>query len=124
MSATVALFRETLKHAAANYAPKYPEDCEELTTLCKAAAAYAEARLASAGVKTAAPKRIEGASGAVVPFGKHKGEPIETATDKDLAYLSTAMQRSIDDPTKERWRESNAKLKAAIDAELSTRGAL
>ena len=116
--------REALKHAAANYAPKYPEDGAELIELCRAAVAYSEARLASAGVKTAAPKRIEGASGAVVPFGLNKGKPIEEATDKDLRYLSTAMQRSIDDESKARFKEANAKLKAAIDNELSTRGAL
>lgn len=63
-------------------------------------------------------------SGLTVPFGKNKGRPIEETDDKDLRYLSTAMQRSIDDEAKARFKESNAKLKAAIDNELATRGAL
>lgn len=118
MSATVALFRETLKHAAANYAPKYPEDCEELTTLCKAAAAYAEARLASAGVKTAAPGSK---SGVLLPFGKSKGLDVVDAKTDDLQWISGALQTSIDNPEKERWRQGNIDLKAAVDAELRKR---
>lgn len=120
MSATVALFRETLKHAAANYAPHYPEDGDTLTALCKAAAEYAEARLASAKQREpqsfARPK-----SGVLVPFGRAKGMDVTEASDDDLRWISGALQTSIDNPEKERWRQGNVDLKAAVDSELRTR---
>lgn len=113
--------RQALKHAAAHYAPLYPADGAEFTELCKAAAAYAEARLASAGVKTAAPGSK---SGVLLPFGKSKGLDVVDAKTDDLQWISGALQTSIDNPEKERWRQGNVDLKAAIDAELSARGAL
>ena len=112
--------REALKHAAANYVPHYPEDGDTLTALCKAAAEYAEARLASAKQREpqsfARPK-----AGVLVPFGRAKGMDVTEASKDDLEWVADKITNSIADATKERWRESNIKQLAAIRAELGAR---
>ena len=110
-----------LSHAAASYHEGgYPSTVgPEFEALAAAAVNWARA---SSG---AAPVRAQSTgerSGLVVPFGKNKGMPVEETSDKDLRYLSDAMARSIDDMSKERWRDSNQKLKDACDAELRRRG--
>lgn len=60
-------------------------------------------------------------SGEVVPFGNSKGKPIEEESDKSLEWLRNAIASSVDDPSKERWREKNQKLLDAIEAELDAR---
>ncbi len=121
MTAALDGAREALRHAAANYAPAYPNPGPEWDDLCRAAIAYADQRALSIGAAQRTQSYSGPRSGAVVPFGKTKGRPIEDESDKGLAYLSDAMQRSIDDPSKERWAESNRTLKAAVDAEIARR---
>lgn len=121
MTAALDGAREALRHAAANYAPAYPNPGPEWDDLCRAALTYAEARRMAQGEATRTQSYAGPRSGAVVPFGKTKGRPIEDESDKVLAYLSDAMQRSLDDPSKERWAESNRTLKAHVDAELARR---
>lgn len=60
-------------------------------------------------------------SGEVVPFGNSKGKPIEEESDKSLEWLRNAIATSVDDPSKERWREKNQKLLDAIVAEQDAR---
>lgn len=60
-------------------------------------------------------------SGAVVPFGRSRGLPIEEATKGDLQWVSGALRESIADPAKARWAPQNRELLAAIEAELETR---
>lgn len=115
--------REALRHAAANYGPMYPNQGPEWDDLCRAALTYSEARRLAQGEATRTQSHAGPRSGAVVPFGRSKGQPIEDESDKGLAYLSDAMQRSIDDPSKERWAESNRTLKAHVDAEIARRAA-
>lgn len=123
MTAQLDGAREALRHAAANYAPAYPNPGPEWDDLCRAALTYAEARRMAQGEATRTQSHAGPRSGAVVPFGRSKGQPIEDESDKGLAYLSDAMQRSIDDPSKERWAESNRTLKAHVDAEIARRAA-
>lgn len=114
--------REALRHAAANYAPCYPNPGPEWDDLCRAAIAYAQARSAAQdAVKSGAPSYAGPRSGAVVPFGKTKGLPIEEETTKGLLYLRDAIQRSLDDTSKARWADANRTLKAHIEAELARR---
>lgn len=60
-------------------------------------------------------------SGEVCPFGKSKGVPIEELEERDLHFIIKAMQDSLDDPSKDRWREKNEKLLNACEKELGTR---
>lgn len=60
-------------------------------------------------------------SGHVVPFGRSKGTPLEEAARPDLEWLEGAIQASVDDPEKERFRAKNVELLEAIRAELASR---
>lgn len=60
-------------------------------------------------------------SGKTVPFGRSKGLPIEEATTKDLTWLAEVLRESIDEPAREKYREQNAALLSAIEAELESR---
>lgn len=95
---------------------------EQGQTLSNAAKAWAT--VCDADVK---PGRVVGTrgntlrSGEVVPFGNSKGKPIEEESDKGLEWLRNAIATSVDDPSKERWREKNQKLLDAIEAEQDAR---
>jgi hypothetical protein len=60
-------------------------------------------------------------SGHVMPFGRGKNLPIEEAETKDLVWMSGVLREGLDDPSKERFRETNQALLTAIEAEISTR---
>lgn len=61
-------------------------------------------------------------SGAVLPpFGRSAGQPIAGVETKDLEWYAGALRRSIDDPEKSRWVESNQAVLDAIEAELEGR---
>ena len=60
-------------------------------------------------------------SGVDMKFGKSKGVAIEDAADKDLAWYTEAIAKSVEDPEKSRFRASNEKTLAACRAELAWR---
>lgn len=100
--------------------------------LASAAVAYASdkstlpaQRLADAAERWSKAKRAAkpgaNADDFVVPFGRSKGTPIADAKTNDLEWVAGALRKSIDDPEKERWRESNQVLLSAIESELEGR---
>lgn len=60
-------------------------------------------------------------SGFIVPFGRSKGKDFAEVDDGDLEYLAAAFERSVNDPEKARFRESNEAMLAAALAELRHR---
>lgn len=58
---------------------------------------------------------------AVIPFGRSKGKPINEASTRDLEWVLGALEKSIDDPAKARWRDSNQATADAIRDELEGR---
>jgi hypothetical protein len=56
------------------------------------------------------------------PFGNHKGEPIAGADMRTLQFYASAAQRSLDDPTKERFHNKERQLLAALNAEMARHG--
>lgn len=78
--------------------------------LCQSAEAFSKAR------KVVAPS-----TGLTMPFGKSRGTPLEQCTEKDLQYLVGVLEESIDDVTKERWREKNLQLLEGARTELASR---
>lgn len=62
-------------------------------------------------------------SGLAIKFGKGKGTPLEQASDKDLAWYSDVIAKSVDDPEKSRFKAANEKELAAIRAEIAWRAA-
>lgn len=67
------------------------------------------------------PRDASTSSGLVIPFGRSKGTPIGDATTPDLEWVAGALRRSVDDPTKARWRAQNEELLAAVEHELERR---
>ena len=113
--ATKAAWRE-LQVAATAFGKSTTGDTEAAKALSDAALAYAAAR---GGPK---PQRAAtGDGGHVLPFGRSKGLPITKATPADLQWVLGALQKSIDDPEKARWRDSNEALAEAIRNELEAR---
>lgn len=123
MTAALDGAREALRHAAANYAPAYPNPGPEWDDLCRAALTYAEARRMAQGEAARTQSYAGPKSGVVLPFGQSKGLDVTEAKTNDLEWISGALQTSIDNPDKERWRQSNETLKAAVDAEIARRAA-
>ena len=60
-----------------------------------------------------------GGEGTFPNYGGAKGQPIVGASMKDLAYYANGAKRSLDDPSKERFHAKEAKLLAAIEAEIA-----
>jgi hypothetical protein len=59
-------------------------------------------------------------SGAVFPgYGRSKGMPVAGASKGDLEFYHTGCQRTLADPSKERFHAKERALLAAIEAELS-----
>lgn len=88
-----------------------------------AAQSLAEAAVAWAVAKGYREPRPAAASGeACLPnFGRNKGQPISGVETKDLEWYAGAMRKSIDDPEKARWRDSNQAMLDAIEAEIERR---
>lgn len=112
-----ALFSAAVRFAAAQ------QDGEAQRALCKAAAEYQDARMASAGGVTAAVKAApaQGQGDAVVPFGKDKGRPLASVSKRSLEWLIGCLEHSIADESKARWVDSNTSLRDAVAAELARR---
>ena len=59
-------------------------------------------------------------SGAVFPgYGRSKSMPVAGASKGDLEFYRTGCQRTLSDPSKERFHAKERALLAAIDAELA-----
>lgn len=56
-----------------------------------------------------------------VPYGKSSGKLLSEITDKDLGWLLTTTTKSVNDPAKARFRESNQKFLEACQAEAARR---
>lgn len=54
-------------------------------------------------------------------FGPASGMPIVDATTGHLQFYVTTMSKSLNDPNKAQYRDANARMIAAIEAELSSR---
>lgn len=85
----------------------------------KAQAAQRLSEAAKMWAQASKPERVK--SGAMVPFGRSKGQPISEATTKDLEWVASVLRKSIEDPEKARWIESNGTLLAEIELELGGR---
>lgn len=72
--------------------------------------------------QSAAKPSSSGAPTVLPNYGRSKGRPIAGATREDLEYYAKGAKRSLADPTKARWHESEAALLAAIEAELARSG--
>jgi hypothetical protein len=58
-------------------------------------------------------------AGPVFPFGKVKGQPIAGAKAEDLEWFAKAMREAVAAPEKVKYKDQNAALLAAIEAELA-----
>lgn len=72
-----------------------------------------------ATMKTAPRAAPSGGEGTFPNYGGAKGQPIVGAAMKDLAYYASGAKRSLEDPSKEKWHAKEAKLLAAIEAEIA-----
>ena len=62
-------------------------------------------------------------SGLVARFGSMKGQPPEAMSDKDLQWYAGASQRSLSDPDKARFHDTERAWLAALQAEVHARSA-
>jgi len=69
-----------------------------------------------------APSSSGSGSGIRMAFGKQKGATPDQLTDRDLNWYMGCVARNIEDPSKERWRDSNQSLLDALTEELLKRG--
>lgn len=60
-------------------------------------------------------------AGAVMRFGSAKGTPLREADDDDLTWYAGALKKSIKDPEKAQYLESNKRDLAAVEHELKRR---
>jgi hypothetical protein len=69
-----------------------------------------------------APREREATDGgAVMKFGRSQGQRLCDVDDEDLGWYANALQKSVDDPSKARWRASNERDLAAARAEQAAR---
>ncbi len=112
---------------AAGLAPN--TDLERVQKLCAAAVAYTRARDAllkksapPAPAPTAANPR-NSAGRMLVPFGRRQGDYLDDCTDAELLWLRDAIDESISEPEKARFKAKNLALRDGITAVLRGRGA-
>lgn len=80
--------------------------------------------LKQAGIDKDKVSKVEYATDPVLPkYGDYAGKPIKDAPSEVLLNYKAGLERSIKDPTKERFKANNQRILAAIDAELATREA-
>lgn len=101
------------------YAHGDTDDLANKRMVHDAAFAYVAARGGAAPkVENRAP--VSGNSGAVFPnYGKAKGQPIAGASMADLEYYLRGCERTLADPSKERWHQKERELAAVIRAEMA-----
>jgi hypothetical protein len=57
-----------------------------------------------------------------MPFGRSKGEFINTAPVNDLMWVGEKIAADIDNPEKSKWRDNNLQVLSAINAALFVAG--
>jgi hypothetical protein len=72
-----------------------------------------------AAMKTTPRAAPSGGEGTFPNYGGAKGQSIIGASMKDLAYYANGAKRSLEDPSKERFHQKEAKLLALIEAEIA-----
>jgi hypothetical protein len=55
-------------------------------------------------------------------YGKAKGQPIADASDHDLEWYANNCEKSVNDPSKAKWRDREEAMLAALRAEQRRRG--
>lgn len=68
------------------------------------------------------PSQASSANAWVPPFGRNKGKPLHSLSVDDLRWYESALQRSIDDPDKQRFADANGRALEDVRAELRKRG--
>lgn len=87
--------------------------------LKNAALSFARAHSGLNG-KAGNPARTQG--GAVLTFGKQKGQAVSEVDSFNLSWYRKVLQENVHDPAKARWRSDNEAILAAVVAELESRG--
>jgi len=107
-----------LANAARAFAEIKAPTPTESAMLSDAAKAWGRANLEDPGARAR-----PGVSGGevLVPFGRSKGQPLSSCSERDLEWLESAVQRSIDDPAKSKYLSSNTALLNEIQTELHRR---
>lgn len=104
-----------------------PEDLEVKVQWRKAVMAAARAQwnvnqLATKAAPASRPARPKSSpNGAVVRFGRTKGQPLEEISDKELQWYADALAASIEHPDKQRWRRENESELETVHAEMERR---
>lgn len=96
-----------------------PTDPEYKRRLSDAALAWGAAKRGVTATAPSAPAASN--TNITLPFGRSKGRPLREAPTDDLKWILPKIQHSVDDPEKARWRDANAALVEAIQAELELR---
>jgi len=97
--------------------PQSGNDPEWWCSACKAATTAA-----IDGAPAAASPAPPPANEPTLPFGRSKGKRVSEAADEDLRWIIGALEKSIADPEKARYRASNETLRDAAVDELTRRG--
>jgi hypothetical protein len=85
-----------------------------------AAQSLSDAAKAWADVCRAPGAAAPSSSGAVFPgYGRSKGMPVSGASKGDLEFYRNGCERTLSDPSKERFHAKERALLAAIEAELA-----
>lgn len=64
----------------------------------------------------------ESGEGVTIRFGRASGTAISEAEDSDLSWYATALERSVNDPDKARYKQQNQRDLDAVRAEIARRG--
>ena len=107
-----------LAEAAVRYAAT--RDIRDGKELRDAAEADARARQDERGQST--PQPLPSSSARLPNFGRQKGMLMSDVEVADLKFYRGAVMRSIDDPEKARFLETNRATLAAIDAAIARKG--
>lgn len=97
--------------ASPQMAPSTPQTSGEMTAALRASITQIENRREATRPDTGA---------LFPPYGKAAGKPVFGASKADLEFYLNGAKRSMADPEKAQWREANARLAAAIEAELGS----
>ena len=103
-----------------------PDDMETRVLWRKAVMAAARAQWEVSRASQPAQQRpvqrsTSRSSGVTVRFGRNAGQAVENIATDDLRWYEGAVEKSIDDPNRQRFRRDNETLLAAIRQELARR---
>ncbi len=115
-------FSTASKEYIGKVAGRLAEVIAEKVALSLAPVIAKELAAAIAKLPAPAPPRTGSAEGCFPNYGTAKGKTIAGAAEGDLRYYAKGALRSIADPAKERFREKEKALLAAINAELVRMG--